>query len=398
MPIVHLSDLPPACDLVVVGGGVIGAATAFHAGRAGLSTLLIERRPALSTLTTAAAAGGFRLQLDDQEELRLVSESVELFDNFEDATGQREYDPAVRHSGYLWLTTSAEGAERQRRLVAAQRSWGVDDVHLLTGDEIRAAFPYVSKDVVQARFRKGDGFLDPRRLALGMIWSSGASVVTSCEVVGFRVEGNRLRAVETTGGTVWTDAAVIAAGPFSGRVVGLSRVDLSVTTVRRHKVVVPDVPVVPDDAPMTIDEDTGAHWRPALSGAFLLFADPATAPSPPEDSTAIDQRFAFRLLDPDSLVSVARVTPFWRDVWTWGGASWMLQAGHYTLTPDRRPLIGPTGIEGLFVNTGYNGRGIMEGPAGSRLLVDVLIGKAGPDENPFRPDRVFEAHAPLDRL
>ena len=71
-----LSDLPPGADVVVIGGGVVGAATAFHAARAGLRPVLLERRPALCTLTTAVAAGGFRLQQDDEEDLALVRESV----------------------------------------------------------------------------------------------------------------------------------------------------------------------------------------------------------------------------------------------------------------------------------------------------------------------------------
>src|SRR5207302_958900 len=65
----YVDELPRNADLVIVGGGIVGAATAFHAARAGLRALVLERRPALSTLTTAAATGGFRLQFDNQEEL-----------------------------------------------------------------------------------------------------------------------------------------------------------------------------------------------------------------------------------------------------------------------------------------------------------------------------------------
>ena len=67
----------------------------------------------------------------------------------------------------------------------------------------------------------------------------------------------------------------------------------------------------------------------------------------------------------------------------------LLQAGQYTITPDHRPLIGPTPIEGLFVNSGYSGHGIMGSPAGSRLLVDLLTGAIPAHENPFRLDRSF---------
>jgi sarcosine oxidase subunit beta len=398
MAIDHISSLPRTADLVIVGGGVIGAATAFHASCAGLHPLVLERRPALSSLTTAAAAGGFRLQLDNEEELRLVRESVELFLNFAEATGQREHDPGVRQQGYLWLTTTEEGAERQRRLVASQRAWGLDDVELLSGEDVRSEFPYVSAEVVQARIRRGDGILDPKQLALGLAAGSGGQAALRCEVTGFRTVGDRLVAVETSSGPVSTDLAVVAAGPFSGLVTAAAGVELPVSTVLRQKVVLPDVPQVPNHAPMTIDEDSGAHWRPAFGGASLLFTDPATPPSPPAEDLPVDHRFAFRLLDPESPVSVARVAPFWRDVWDRGSAHWMIQAGQYTMTLDRRPLLGMTGVEGLYVNTGYSGRGVMGGPAGSRLLVDVVTGKLREDENPFRLNRTFEERPHLDPL
>jgi sarcosine oxidase subunit beta len=398
MPIEYRSDPPRTVDLLIIGGGVVGAATAFHAARAGMRSVVLERRPRPATLTTAAAAGGFRLQLDTEEELALVRQSVELFLHFRDMTGQADYDPAVQPLGYLWVTTTDAGAERQRSLVEAQRSWGLDEVELLSGDEARRLFPYLAPEVLQGRLRRADGLLDPRALTLGLLAGSRAEVVTSCEVVGLEVGGDRLVRVETTRGRVDAGAVVVAAGPFSGAVASLAGVELPVSAVRRHKLVMPEVPQVPPDAPMTIDDDTGAHWRPAFHGAFLLFTDPATQPGPPEDQVSIDPGFAFQLLDPASPQAVARVAPFWREVWEQGAAHWMLQAGQYTMTPDRRPLIGPTTVEGLFVNGGYSGRGVMAGPAGSRILVDVLTRKLAAEENPFRLDRAFEPRPHLDPL
>ncbi len=216
-------------------------------------------------------------------------------------------------------------------------------------------------------------------------------------MIGIALDGAGVRSVRTTEGTIATRAVVIAAGPFSGIVARLAGVELPIETIRRQKVIMPEVPVVPQGAPMTIDDDTGAHWRPAFGGAFLLFTDPSTPPSPPADSVPTDPAFAFQLLDPTSPQAVARITPFWRTVWE-RGAPWLMQAGHYTMTPDRRPLIGPTNVPGLFVNTGYSGRGVMGGPAGSRILMDVITGKLAADANPFRLDREFVEHPHLDPL
>ena len=388
----YLSEPPASAELVIIGGGVIGAATAFFAARAGLKPLLLEARPALCTLTTPVAAGAFRLQFENLEELTLVRESAELFLNFQESTGQEEYDLRVRQQGYLWLTTDERNAQRQRELVTQLHEWGQADVELLSGDEARDRFPFVSPDVLQARWRGGDGFLDTKELTFGLAHASGADVVLDCDATGLVTSVGRLTAVETTKGTVETDAAVIAAGPLSGTTAQAAGVTLPIVTVRRQKLILPDVPEVPPGAPMTIDEDTGVHWRPALAGAWLLFTDSTTPQSPPTDAVPTDPAFAFQLLDPSSPVSVARVVPFWRDVWNRGSVHWLLQAGQYAVTPDHRPLIGSTKVAGLWVNTGYSGHGIMLGPAGSRHLVDLLTGKAG--ANPFALDRSFEEREP----
>src|SRR3712207_2340961 len=85
-------DLPRAADLVVIGGGIVGAATAFFAARAGLRTVVLERRAALCTLTTPAATGAFRAQFDNPEEIALVQESINLFEHFADIAGLSGYD------------------------------------------------------------------------------------------------------------------------------------------------------------------------------------------------------------------------------------------------------------------------------------------------------------------
>jgi sarcosine oxidase, subunit beta len=388
---------PRAAELVIIGGGIVGAATAFHASRAGLRPVLLERRAALCTLTTPASTGAFRLQFDNREELDLVRESVDLFSSFSEVTGQGRYDPRLQRQGYLWCTTDPARAEWQRDLVHKQHTWGQSDIEHLEEDEVRNRFPYVSQDVLAARYRAEDGFLDPKEITLGFAAASGAAVVTGCGVTGLRVEGGRLASVQTNKGEISTGRAVIAAGPFSGDVASLAGVELPVQAVRRQKVTMPEVPEVPQEAPMTIDDDTGAHWRPGLRGAYLLYTDPDEPPGPPAEDLPTDHGFALGLLDPGSPVSVARVAPFWRRVWERGSANWILQAGQYTMTPDHRPLLGPTPVEDLYVNTGYSGHGIMGSAAGSRITVDTLTGGLSPDQNPFRLDREFQPRE-LDRL
>ena len=371
----------------MIGSGIVGAATAFYAAKEGLSVLVVERRPALCSLTTAVAAGGYRLQLEHQEELQLVSRSVQLFQRFSEETGQTVHDPGMRAQGYLWLARTPETAAGQRLLVERQRAWGVDGVELLTGDEARERFPFVPDDVVQARFRGGDGLIEPRRIAMGLLEGSSAEVVSGVGVTGFELSGRRLTGVVTDRGVVATGAAVVCAGPLSELLTRAAGVELPVEAVRRQRVLLWDVPQVPRDAPMTIDEETTSHWRPVASGAYLLYPDASERGAAPVEDVAADPRFALALLDPDSPIAIARAGRFWREVWERAGSSWVVQAGQYTMTPDQRPLIGPTEVEGLHVNTGYSGHGVMCGPAGSEILAQLLAGTRS--DNPFRLDREF---------
>ena len=379
--------LPATADLVIVGGGIVGVATAFFAARAGLRAVVLEKRPVLCSLTTPASTGAFRAQFDNPEEIALVREGIALFEHFAEVTGLPGYDLELRQQGYLWLTTSAAGVGRQRALVAQQQSWGLADVEWLRGEEACYRFPYLAPDVVGARFRAGDGWLDVRRLTMGYARASEATFVTDTAVTGFDLEGGRLRGVQTTRGAIATRAAVIAAGPFAGVVAGLAGIDLPLALVRRQKLIMPDVPEVPADAPMTIDEETGAHWRPALRGAYLLWTAPGVPPGPPLDDVPPSADFAFGLLNPASPQAVARISPFWADVWARNTSHWFLQAGQYAYTPDHRPFLGPTAVAGLYLNCGYSGHGIMASAGGSRLVIDTLTGALPPEANPFRVDR-----------
>jgi len=406
-PRLRIADVPPrTADLVVVGAGVVGCATAFFATAAGLRTVVLEARPRPATLTTAAASGAFRLQFDNPEELALVRDGLSLYESFGERAGLPGYDLRLERNGYLFCALDEQAAERQQALVARQREFGLDDVELLDGEEARRRFPYLSRDVRQARFRAGDGFFDQVRLAWGYaLAASGGPAVgrpaatggppaaeaTFCfgqRASGIRIVGGRVVAVETHDGAVAAPLAVLATGPFLARTAALAAVDLDIRPTRRHKVVIPDVPEVPPDAPMTIDEGTAAHWRPIHGGALLLWTEPDAPPSEPAWSVPLAADFTFRVLDPASPSSVARLTPFWSAVWERGQRSY-LQAGQYEYTADHRPLIGPVGSlgpDGLALNGGYSGHGVMASAGGGRLLVDLLLGRVT-GANPFRVDR-----------
>ena len=388
------TDLPARADCVIVGGGIIGAATAFHAARAGLSVVVIERRPALASLTTAASAGGFRAQFEDPAEIALMRSSLDVFARFGEVTGMPGVEIGLNRGGYLWVTTRAEGPARHAQVIAHQRAHGLDDVEHLSGDEARRRFPYLAPEVTSARFRSADGWLDPRKLALGFAAASGAPFCVSTRVVALRVEGGRVTGVQTDRGEIACGAVVLAAGPFVARMAAAAGVPLPIELMTRHKVTLAEEPLVPHGAPMTIDEDTGAHWRPHGAGALVLCPHADTPDAAPLDDVPSQAAFAFALLAPDGPLSVGRVSPFWRTAWALGAPTFSMHSGQYALTPDRKPLIGPTAIGGLHVNGGYSGHGIMASAGGAQLLVAGIVGHA---EHSFRLDRRFvpAAQGPL---
>jgi len=401
--------LPRTADVVVVGGGVAGCATAFFAALSGLDVLVLERRPALATLTTAASTGAFRLQFDNPDEIALVREGIELFDDFGSRRGLEGWDLRLRHGGYLFCSLTPETVDRAGRLVERQRAWGLTDVELLSGDEARRRWPYLSDAVVGARYRAADGWLDVKRLAIGYaaaaaapprapgaIGSGSASFCAATEVHGFAMsaDGSAIRGVRTSRGDVASEAVVVAAGPFAAQVAALAGTQIALEPTRRQKLVIPDLPEAPPGAPMTIEEESAAHWRPAHAGCLALFTDARARPTAPADPVPIDAAWAFGLLDPTSDHGLGRVAPFWNELWARGSvAHWYVQAGQYEYTPDRRPYLGAVGSigpSGLYLNAGYSGHGIMASAGGSRLVVDQLTGR-GAVPTVFAVDRALLA-------
>jgi len=138
---------------------------------------------------------------------------------------------------------------------------------------------------------------------------------------------------------------------------------------------------------MTISLDTGAHWRPEGPGAWLGWSA-ALEEQPEEPREDVPAEWTFPAL---ALEAAARFTPFWDEVTaTLTMANVTVEAGQYDMTPDAKPLIGPTDVEGLFLNVGYSGHGVMGSPAGARLCVDVMQGRVPTARNPFRPSRFRE--------
>lgn len=379
----HGDELPRSADVVIIGGGIIGCATAFYATRAGLKAVVLERRDGLGTLTTAASEECFRAQFDEPENVRMMLESIAVFEHFADVVGLPGYDIHLHQQGYLFISGAEDGPKVLCQRVQHQRSLGLADVEFLDGDEVRRRFPFVGPNVTAATWRARDGWLSAHELTYGFAKGSAAFFALQTAAVGLCTDSQGVTGVVTQRGEIATRCAVIAAGPFAGVVGAWVGVQLPLTNLRRQKVVLGRVPQVPRDAPMTIDNDTGAYWRPEVDGAALGWALPEP-PSEPLESVPTDWTFPAVVLE-----GAARLVPFWNQVAEQlTRDNVFLSAGQYTCTPDNKPIIGPYApVPGLYFNLGYAGHGIMASPGGARLLVDVLLGRAGDEGNPFCYER-----------
>jgi len=381
----HATDFAPraTCDLVIIGGGVIGAATAFYATRAGLKSMVVEKRSALGELTTSASLAAFRAQFAEPENIALMKESIALFEQFRELTGA---DIGIHQRGYLFVTTAPDGYERSRARVLTQIRFGLDDVELLTGDECRARFPYISSDVTAATFRQRDGWLSSHELTYGYAHASDAKFFVDTRVIDFCRDGNKINGVVTTRGEIHAERVVICAGPFAAPLAKMAGIDLPLENIRRQQLLLGKHPRIPHDAPMVVDSDTGAHWRPEGPGAVFGWSrpEPATAPM---DYVPTDWEFPALVLD-----GVARITPFWNEIIPGlKHADLGLVAGQYTESPDNNPLIGATQVDGLWLNCAYGGHGVMASAGGARILSDALTGKLTDAQNPFRVSRLTDS-------
>jgi sarcosine oxidase subunit beta len=385
---------PASTDVIVVGGGISGAAAAFFLARAGLRPVIVERLPALAALTTSQSMEAMRAQFVEPENVAMMRESIAFYEAFAERTGLSDCEIGLHQQGYLFLTTEDKGVETFRQRVAAQHHLGLSDVEFLTGDEVQKRFPHVSETVTAGTFRQRDGWLSAHEAAYGFARASGAQALLRTTVTEISVKGGRVTGVVTSRGPITAPIVILATGPYSAQVAALAGVELPLRIIRRHRLTIGQHPLVPQDAPMTIDQDTGAHWRPESPGAALAWAQSHEPPSEPTDQVLPNPMFAHEVLE-----GVSRLCPFWVEVAeSLKRDQVFLTAGQYTVTPDDKPIIGPhPDVSGLYFNLGYSGHGVMAAPGGGRLLADLATGQADDADNPFSFQRLekldFEATA-----
>ena len=354
-----------SADVVIVGGGCMGASVAYHLARRGITNVVVvEREPMLGTGSTGRNAGGVRHQFSNEANIRLSIESIALIERFADEVGH----PIDFHQdGYLFLLSSPSSVETFRRNVALQRRLGVDVEWLDAGDAEQLAPGLDASGVLGATFCRRDGIADPNGVTMGFAkaaQAAGVAIERSVEATGIVVARGRVAAVETTRGTIDTRVVVNAAGPYARQVGRLAGVDVPVDPIRRHIFIaaVDRAARVPASHVMVIDFDTTFYFHREGAGILFGMGDPVETPT---FDTTVQWDFLPQVIE----VAVERL-PALADASI--SHAW---AGLYEMTADGNPIVGPAaGVEGLFLINGFSGHGFQHSPAAGRILADVIAG------------------------
>ncbi|MGD8490030.1 MAG: FAD-binding oxidoreductase [Anaerolineae bacterium] len=377
---------PKSADAVVIGGGIVGVATAFWLSRAGLDAVLLEMRDGLSTLTTPNSIECFRAQFTEPPMAELALPSIEVFEDFAEVIGIPDYDISIRHQGYLFVTDDESQIDELKSAVEKHRKLGVTDSEFLDHDELLVRFPYLSDRVAAATFRQQDGWLSTHEATQGFAKGSTARFLLNTKATGIRQDAQGVSAVETTHGAISTRTVINAAGPFAGVVGRLAGLDLPLEPVRRQKVFISPKPQIPLDAPLTIDLVEDAYWRPETGGAYIAWVDPDEPAGEPAEELPTDWEFTAIVLE-----KLFRLNPFWEEIADeLKGEDVHPSAGQYVYTPDEQPLIGPVPeVPGLYLNCGY-WAGVMLSPEAGRRIARLVTGEMAPEDNLLRPTRYAE--------
>ena len=136
-------------EIVIIGGGVVGASVAYHLTEKGAKDVLILEREAKQGLgSTGKATGGIRAQFETEINIKMSLYSLEFFKNW-------EFDCQYEPCGYLFFVTSEKGLDYLRRNVEKQKSFGVKDVEIVDTKTISEICPILNcEDIIARKFRR----------------------------------------------------------------------------------------------------------------------------------------------------------------------------------------------------------------------------------------------------
>jgi glycine oxidase len=368
--------LPGSADVVIIGGGVIGCATAFFLAKAGLAPLVLERDQ-LGCEASGEAAGMLAPQAEADQagpffEFGLAGRRLfsPLAEELKAATGIE-----IEHRQIGILAPFFGDSDREALLARAgwQRESGLS-VQVLDRREAIAAEPLLSDKVEGAVSFPEEAHVNSRSLVMALADAAGrhgASFATGRPVIAVIRDGDKVAGVRCADQTVSTRTVVLAAGPWSGlfgEVLGLS------------------IPVSPAKGELLLVRPEGRlpHRIVYSKHAYLI--------PTPRGEAILGTTTEFVGYDKRStLAGVGAILAGVSELIPTVGSATLLRAwaGLRPHTPDELPLLGRhPRIEGLILATGHHRNGILLGPLTGQLVQELILGRPPSIPlDPFRPDR-----------
>lgn len=352
-------------EVVIVGGGIVGASIAWHLTEAGCrDVLMVERETHQGKGSTGKSMGGVRAQFATAPNIQMSLYSIPFYAAFEERLG---HPSGYRAQGYLFVATRQAHLDYLRTNQKLQRSLGLSQAREVSRDDIVAMVPQLrADDILGGSFCPTDGFVDPYSVMVGFTTRAceqGAKLWRSTEVTAIHRDSSGVTGVETSRGPVSTRVVVNAAGAWAASVAALAGVDLDVVPLRRMLIPTEPFAEVSHEIPMVIDMTNGFHFRPESLGFLLAWNDPTETPG---YKTDFDPAFIEKVL----LLAADRV-PCFENLPVNPKRAW---AGLYEMSPDHHAIIGPVAeLPGFFCANGFSGHGVMHSPATGRIVADLIL-------------------------
>lgn len=396
--------LPKTADVVIVGGGIVGAATAQALARAGMKPLVLEKG-AFGGAVSGASLACISTHMMDLEELPLLAWTRARWAELDAEIGGFEYN----RCGQLRFIAREADIAVAEGWIAAERAAGLTP-ELLDPPAVRAVEPALTGPILAASWSALDAVVNPFlavRALLADAQRHGATVRAHTPVTAVRTDGGRVTGVATPAGTVDTPHVVLAAGPWAAKLAAPLGVILPMLPRKAQCLATVRVPPVIHRVVGACESAGGVEAgytqiQQAREGQVLFntvlaggtaqagsadsgsgTAAPA-ALTPPPVVPPVDLAFVR-----DSVETLLWLFPSLTDIEVL--RSWVR---YEAVTPDSRFVAGPAGPDGLWIAAGDNGTGFVRSPAIGRLITDGILGRDPPfDTSLYRADRFATAAA-----
>ena len=349
-----------SADVVIIGGGVIGASVAYYLGQRKVGRVILLEKGQLGEGSTSRCIGGIRTQFSTDINISFSLESLKVFENFEEEFG---VNPEFRRIGYLFLATTTLDLEFFRENEKLQRKYHIP-VEVLDSVEIRKRWPYLRVgDILGGTFCAWDGYAGPSEVLSGFVRGAkrcGVIICEKTEVFGIEVEGDKVRAVRTRAGDISTPVVVNAGGPYASTIGRMVGVEIPVKPLRRQLFVTAPFHLTNRTIPLTIDFHRGWYFRKEVEG--MLLSGPID--SEPSFNLQVDYGAMVEAVENGiyrvPALGEARIARGW--------------AGLYEISPDHHAILGRVpGIEGLILANGFSGHGFQHSPAVGKVIAELIV-------------------------